>query len=55
MSTLISHARYALLAGVASVAAARDRELSPLAVALSFPMGAAVFLLVSLGLKRGAA
>jgi hypothetical protein len=44
-----------LLAGVAAMAAAVTLDLPPLAVALSFPLGAAVFLLMSVLGKWGAA
>jgi hypothetical protein len=46
MSKAVELASCTLLAGVASVAAARIRNLSPLQTALSFPLGMAAFLLM---------
>jgi hypothetical protein len=46
MSKVIELASYTILAGVAAIAAARTRNLSPLQTTLSFPLGMAVFLLM---------
>lgn len=44
MSKVIELASCTLLAGIAAVAAARLRDLSPAQVVLSLPLGIAVFL-----------
>jgi hypothetical protein len=51
MSKAVEFASRALLAGVASVAAARIRDLSPWQTALSFPLGIAVYLFSKAGVS----
>lgn len=48
MNTVICLVRYPLIAGVASVATARARNLSLWETALSFPLGIAVYLVSEL-------
>lgn len=51
MSKAVELASATLLAGVASVAAARIRDLSPWQTALSFPLGIAVYLFSKAGVS----